>query len=133
NGELLATVVQNGRGEMPKINLTNEQVSDVAAFIHSFVVAGYDASRMTPPSILAGESKAGEAAFRARCASCHSASGDLKGLASRISDPKTLQNTFLMPGSGRGASAVRVPPTTVAVTTPSGLKAEGRLVRIDDF
>src|SRR5580698_1842833 len=42
NGEAIAVVVQNGRGEMPRLNLTNEQVSDVAAFIHSFRVAGYD-------------------------------------------------------------------------------------------
>ena len=28
NGELIAQVVQNGRGEMPRINLTNQQVSN---------------------------------------------------------------------------------------------------------
>src|SRR5437868_2262795 len=42
NGELIAPVVQNGRGEMPKINLTTAQVSEVAAYIHSFKVGGYD-------------------------------------------------------------------------------------------
>src|SRR5437764_3405004 len=40
-GELIATVVQNGRGEMPKLNLTTAQVSDVAALLHSFKVGGY--------------------------------------------------------------------------------------------
>src|SRR5580692_3187587 len=49
NGELIAPVVQNGRGEMPKLELTAAQVSDVAAFIHSYRVGGYDVSRMTPP------------------------------------------------------------------------------------
>ncbi len=136
-GELIAPVVQNGRGEMPKLNLTGAQISDVAAFIHSFKVGGYDISRMTPPSILVGDAKAGEEVFKTKCASCHSATGDLKGIASKFSDPKTLQNTFLMPGGGRGGrgggSPSNVRPTTVTVTTPSGEKAEGRLVRIDDF
>src|ERR1039457_3421675 len=79
-GELVATVVQNGKGEMPKLNLNNEQVSDVAAYIHSFRVGGYDISRMAPPSILVGDATAGEATFKAKCASCHSATGALKGI-----------------------------------------------------
>jgi cytochrome c oxidase cbb3-type subunit III len=133
-GELILPVVQNGRGEMPKINLTREQVSDIAAFVHSFQVGGYDISRMVPASILVGDARAGEAVFRTKCGSCHSPAGDLKGIASRITDPKRLQNTFLMPvRGGRGPSAINVPPTTVSVTDGSGRKTEGELVRIDDF
>lgn len=130
NGESIAKVVQNGRGEMPKLNLTTEQVSDIAAFIHNFRVGGYDVSRMTPPSVLVGDAAAGEKAFQAKCASCHSATGDLKGIASRISNPKQLQNNFLMPGGGRGMGGQ---PTTVSVTMKDGTKLEGRLIRIDDF
>jgi mono/diheme cytochrome c family protein len=136
-GELIATVVQNGRGEMPKINLTMDQIADVAAYIHSFRVGGYDISRMIPPSILVGNAAAGEAYFNKTCASCHSATGDLKGIASRFADPKQLQNYFLMPGGGRGGrgggGGGTGKPTTVTVTLPSGQKTEGRLVRIDDF
>lgn len=126
NGELIFDVVQNGRGEMPKFKLSREQVADISAFIHGFKVGGYDISRMMPPSILAGTATAGETAFAKRCASCHSASGDLKGIAAKIPDPKTLQNTFLMP---RRAAH----PAMVSVTLASGGKVEGRLVRIDDF
>jgi cytochrome c oxidase cbb3-type subunit 3 len=132
NGEAIAVVVQNGRGEMPRLDLTNAQVSDIAAYIHSFRVGGYDISRMTPPSILVGDAAAGEKAFHAKCASCHSATGDLKGLASRFTDPKQLQNNFLLPGGGRGGGR-GAPVTTVTVTMPGGAKMEGRLVRIDDF
>ncbi|MDQ6735186.1 MAG: cytochrome C, partial [Nitrospirota bacterium] len=75
--------------------------------------------------------------FNAKCASCHSVSGDLKGIGAKIPDPKTLQNTFLMPGGGRpgrgGPSPVKVPPATVTVSLPSGEKVDGRLGRIDDF
>ena len=64
NGESIAMVVQNGQGEMPKLNLNNEQVSDIAAYIHSFRVGGYDVSRMVPPSILVGDASAGEAPLK---------------------------------------------------------------------
>src|ERR1700722_14066563 len=105
NGETIAPVVQNGRPDrgMPKFDLNAAQVSDVAAFIHSFRVAGYDASRDRPPSIVVGNATAGEAYFKATCAGCHSASGDLKGIAGKIADPRALQQAWLMPaGGGRG-------------------------------
>jgi cytochrome c oxidase cbb3-type subunit III len=140
SGELITPVVQNGRPDrgMPKLDLSTAQVSDIAAFLHSFRVGGYDASRNRPPSILVGDAKAGESYFASKCASCHSATGDLKGFAAKFSDPKTLQQTWLSPGGGgRGfggaAPVTNVPPTTVTVTLASGQKAQGRLVRIDDF
>lgn len=128
NGERIATVVQNGRGEMPRINLTNAQISDIAAFIHNFRVGGYDVSRMKPPSIVVGDAASGQKAFQAKCAGCHSVTGDLKGIASKFSNPKLLQNGFLMPGGGWGG-----PPATVDVIMPNGQKLTGRLDRIDDF
>jgi cytochrome c oxidase cbb3-type subunit 3 len=134
-GERIGAVVRNGRPDqgMPKFNMTGEQVQDLAAFIHSFPVNNRDPARFPPPSILVGDAKAGEAYFQSRCASCHSLTGDLKGIASKIPDPKTLQNTFVMPG-GRGPGAgATAPPVTVTIAVPGGAKAEGRLVRIDDF
>jgi cytochrome c oxidase cbb3-type subunit 3 len=136
HGELMAPVVRSGRTGMPKFTMTDEQIADIAAFVHTFRAAGYDESRMKPPSIVVGDAKAGEALFQSKCASCHSASGDLRGLASRIPDPRLLQQTWLMPGTGGGRGAapvVRVPPTTVVVTLPSGERVEGTLDRIDDF
>ncbi|MDQ6678846.1 MAG: cytochrome c [Acidobacteriota bacterium] len=141
NGEGITAIVQNGRPDqgMPKFPLSAAQISDIAAYIHNFKVGGYDVSRMTPLSILVGDAKAGEVYFNAQCASCHSATGDLKGIASKITDPKALQNFYLMPGGGGrgprggGASPYTLSPTTVTVSLPSGEKAEGRLGRIDDF
>jgi cytochrome c oxidase cbb3-type subunit 3 len=137
-GELIAPVVKNGRVDrgMPKFALTDDQVADLAAFIHSFRAAGYDESRQRPPNIVVGDAKAGEAFFNARCASCHSTSGDLRGIATKIADPRLLQQSWIMPGSGggRGGRApVPVPPATVAVTLPSGAKVEGALDHVDDF
>jgi hypothetical protein len=88
---------------------------------------------MVPPSILTGEAAAGEAVFKMKCASCHSVSGDLKGLGAKVTDPKMLQNVFIMPSSGGSRSPIKVTPTTVTVTLNSGAKIQGRLLRIDDF
>ena len=135
-GELIAPVLQNGRPEMgmPKFDLTPAQVADIASFLHTFKAAGRDPARNAPPNVLVGDAKAGQAYFSAKCSSCHSVTGNLKGLGSKIADPKTLQQTWLMPGAGRGAAAVtNVPPKTVTVTVAPAQKFEGRLDRIDDF
>ena len=103
-GELIALVVQNGRVDlgMPRFSLSGEQVADVAAFIHSFRVAGYDNSRMKPPTIVVGNRAAGEAYFKTKCASCHSVTGDLKGIGKKFpDDPRALQQMFVMPGGGQ--------------------------------
>src|SRR5262245_829563 len=136
-GELIGEVVRNGRPgtAMLPVALSPAQISDVADYIHSFRVGGYDVSRNLPATIVVGNAQAGQKAFQTRCAACHSATGDLKGLATRIADVQQLQNMWLMPstGGGRGAAASNVRPTTVTVTLASGQRVEGRLVRIDDF
>jgi cytochrome c oxidase cbb3-type subunit III len=140
-GEAIQPVVQNGRPDrgMPKFDLSAATIADIAAYIHSFAVGGYDISRQKPPSILVGDAQAGKAYFNTKCAPCHSATGDLKGFGARFDDPKTLQQTFLAPGgTGRNppqrtGSPIKVKPTTVTVTLPSGETKEGRLVRVDDF
>jgi cytochrome c oxidase cbb3-type subunit III len=134
-GELIGPVIQNGRVDqgMPKFPMSDAQVADIAAFLHSFRVAGYDSSRMTPPTIVVGDRAAGEAYFKTKCASCHSVTGDLKGIGTKFAtDPRSLQQTFVMPGAG-GRGNTSVPPTMVTVTLASGQKVEGRLVRVDDF
>lgn len=148
-GELMGPVITQGRIDkgMPKFELTPAQIKDVAAFIHSFRVGGYDVSRMVPPSIVVGDAKRGAAYFSKTCGTCHSVSGDLKGIGARYSDAKALQQTWLMPGSARGgfgggggptpapapSGAPPQPRMTVTVTQFNGVKVEGRLERIDDF
>jgi mono/diheme cytochrome c family protein len=138
HGELLAPVVQNGRPDrgMPKFALSREQVADVAAFLHTFRAAGYDEPRHRPPNIVAGDAAAGERFFQEHCASCHSVTGDLRGLHARIEDPRALQQTWLMPGSGAGRGEpppVTVAPAGVVVTLASGETIQGVLEHLDDF
>jgi len=149
NGELLAEFLRNTgstghsgiREGVLKFQFTDEQAADIAAFIHDFRLSSRDPGRMRPATIVVGDAKAGEQYFNAKCGSCHSATGDLKGVASRFTDPQTLQQTWLMPVvygfRGPNAAAVvpnpRIPPVTVTVTLANGQKVEGNLGRIDDF
>ena len=137
-GEGILAVVQNGRteGGMPKFSFTGAQVAEIAEFLHSIPVGGRDAARQTPINVVVGNADAGKVFFETKCKVCHSVTGDLKGIASKAADPKTLQQTWMMPNAGRGgrgAAPVNVRPTTVTVTLASGQKVEGRLGRIDDF
>jgi mono/diheme cytochrome c family protein len=136
NGELIGPVLEQGRGTMPKFAFKPDQVADLAVFLHSFRVAGYDVSRQKPETILVGNAKAGQAYFAEACSSCHSASGDLAGIATRIAEPRVLQQSWLMPGSmtGRGAPVPsKARPPTVTVTEPGRPPVTGSLGRLDDF
>jgi cytochrome c oxidase cbb3-type subunit III len=152
-GEQIVPVVKEGRQRpgmppMPPIPLPEEDVKAIAAYIHS--VAATMAGQGGPPpgplvelNIVVGDPAAGQKYFAANCASCHSPSGDLQGLASRYSSPMQLQNTWIggnPQGGGRGGrgadtgAPARVPkPVTAVVTTADGQRYEGRLDRIDDF
>jgi cytochrome c oxidase cbb3-type subunit 3 len=158
NGELIIPVLKEGRNSpgappMPPIPLSDADAKAIATYIHSVMARspGQGGPPPGPPvvlNIVVGDAAAGQRYFAANCASCHSATGDLQGLATRYPDPMLLQNTWVSgraaPGGrgGRGgfgapadtAGPARTPkPTTVVVTTASGERVEGRLDRIDDF
>jgi cytochrome c oxidase cbb3-type subunit 3 len=81
------------------------------------------------PSVLVGNAAEGKAYFAVKCAGCHSPSGDLQGLASRIADPRNLQTAWVEGGRNRS----HAPPVMATVTLPSGENVEGQLLQIDDF
>lgn len=141
-GEVLGPFLQSSTSTEHKFRFTTTEGVDLAAFIHSFRISSRDPGRMRPPTVVVGDAKAGQVYFQAKCAACHSVTGDLKGIASRLSDPRSLQQTWLMPllqgaraGGGMviGSAGSNVPPLTVTVTLPNGQKVEGNLGRIDDF
>ena len=148
NGELIMPIIQGSRKDagMPAIDMPLADAAAVAAYVRSVMETigrqGFPPSiGKEAPSVLVGNAAEGQAYFAVKCASCHSATGDLKGIATRISDPKTLQNTWVAGGGrggrGGGRGGAQAEPSartvTAVVSLPSGERAEGRLVRIDDF
>jgi cytochrome c oxidase cbb3-type subunit III len=132
-GERLAPVIREGRGSMPRFQLTDAQIADIAEFLHSFPVS----SRSGPSTIniVVGDAKKGEAYVAVTCARCHTTAA-LKTFATKLADPKMLQQMWLMPGNpgGRGAvTPIPPPPITVTVTLASGQTFTGELSRVDDF
>jgi cytochrome c oxidase cbb3-type subunit III len=159
HGELIMPVVKNGRQNpgmpvMPPLPLPDDDIKAVAEYIHS-VAATMRGQGSPPPgsetvlNIVVGDAAAGQAYFTSKCGSCHSATGDLKGIATRVSDPLQLQNYWITGGGGfgrgggggrgRGGSGpvAEAAPNTrqvmVTVTPQGGATVEGRLDRIDDF
>lgn len=150
-GELILPIVRGSRADkgMPPIQMPDDDVKAVAEYIHSVAALsprqGMPPPGATPPvlDVLVGDASAGRAYFAGRCSTCHSAAGDLQGIATRVPDAKALQNLWVSGGSagergGRGAGgrgeATRGPRAiTVTVTLPTGEKTEGRLLRLDDF
>ena len=146
DGELILPIVRGSRQTqgMDPINISDDDVKAVAEYIHS--VAATIRNQGMPPTtgvavtnIVVGDAAAGQAFFAARCSACHSVTGDLQGIATRVPDAKALQNLWVSGGSGRGggrgggggASDRRAAMATI--TLPTGEKVEGRLVRTDDF
>jgi cytochrome c oxidase cbb3-type subunit III len=138
-GELILPIVHGSRAErgMPPLPLSETDVQAIAEYIHSVVATargqGAPPESDAPlPNALVGNAAAGEAYFKAKCSTCHSPAGDLKGIGTKLLEAKMLQNYWVMGGGGgRGAGAGK--PVTVTVTPASGEKVEGTLVRIDDF
>jgi mono/diheme cytochrome c family protein len=117
--------------------LTQAEVADLSHFIHERV---YDTLRgspiFQPQQLVTGNAKAGEAWFNGagKCSTCHSATGDLKGIGGRY-DAATLQGRFLFPrgGGGRGGRGGGGKQLTLTITPPNGPAVTGVPVVFDDF
>jgi cytochrome c oxidase cbb3-type subunit III len=141
NGKSIGHVILKGRPDkgMPKFAMTEQQISDIANFLHNSIAAASDRDTYKILDIVTGDPKAGEAYFNGagKCNSCHSVTGDLKGIGSKYK-PVTLQDRLLMPQdrsseSNSSPSAHSKATVTVTVTFPSGESFSGDLVGIDDF
>jgi cytochrome c oxidase cbb3-type subunit 3 len=138
NGEVITPIVQNGipaRG-MPKFTLSAAEISDIAAWLHAQPLS--DRGAPSTLDILVGNARDGAAYFSGagRCTQCHSTRGDLAGIGAKY-DAKTIQN-LVVSGGGMGvgrrsATPPKVPPTTVAVTLPSGEVVQGELDHLSAF
>ena len=141
-GILIAPVIRNGRPDlgMPKSTLPDSSVADIVAWLHVQTWSAGHRSNYEFKDVLTGDAMQGEAYFKQHCASCHSATGDLKGIGARY-DAFSLQARWLQPRGGRGGRGggrSRAPEgnraaTTVTVTPADGKALTGSLVQVDDF
>jgi cytochrome c oxidase cbb3-type subunit 3 len=122
----------------PAVQLTQAQIEDLSHTIHQEVYNTLRAA-LEIQNVLTGDAKAGAAYFNGegKCSTCHSATGDLAHIASRI-DAAGLQQRFLFPGGRGGGRGGRgggggATPVGVTVTPASGAPVTGTLVHIDDF
>jgi cytochrome c oxidase cbb3-type subunit 3 len=153
HGELILPIVRGARAErgMPPLpQLTDDDVTAVAEYIHSIVATSRNQgappeSDTPPPNALVGDAKAGEAFFVAKCSSCHSPTGDLAGIGSRIDEAKALQNAWVVggggggrggrggSGGGQGTGPSDRRTVTATVTLANGEKVSGQVLRLDNF
>lgn len=135
-GDQIGEVIRRGRpdkGMPPLANMTDEQVADIAAFLHERAKEGLESAgipRGYPVErLLTGNADAGKAFFNGAggCKNCHSPTGDLAGVAGKYS-PVELEARMLYPGHRKSG-----PRSTAIVTLPSGEQIKGELVHADDF
>ena len=142
-GRQIGAFLRTGRPDkgMPKFDLTDAQVSDLAAFLHAAIYENSNRRLYKILDILVGDAKRGEAYFAANCGSCHKADGDMKGIGAKY-DPVGLQQRMLMPRGGRRGpgpggrpNPPYMEPTAIkaAVTLASGETVRGALLGVTDF
>ncbi len=130
-GEKIAAVIHEGRPEnkMPAFNFSPQEIRSIIAFIHAREAAAkaHPGGRrgVSVEDLQTGNAAAGKQYFEGAggCSKCHSASGDLAGIARRYQGLQ-LEERMLYP---KGAKS------TVTVTLPSGEKVSGTLAYRDEF
>ncbi|HXF25713.1 MAG TPA: c-type cytochrome [Bryobacteraceae bacterium] len=129
HGDKIGNVVRNGLpGGMPKFDFSQEQIVELAAFIHTEAAkANSDEAQRRKiglSDLLTGNVADGKQYFDSKCAGCHSPTGDLAGIARKYKNPIQLETRMLYPW---GAQA------KVTVTLPSGQTVAGQLIHANEF
>lgn len=130
-GDKIGLVVRNGRPEkgMPRFDYSDQQIASLMAFIHT---QQNNAPRkkggrkgVDVADLQTGNAEAGKQYFDGAggCATCHSPTGDLAGLASRFKGLE-LEEQMLYPKHAK---------SKVTVTLGSGQAITGTLDYLDEF
>jgi cbb3-type cytochrome c oxidase subunit III len=130
-GEKITEVVREGRPDkkMPAFNFSSQELLGLVAFIRAreAAAAAHPGGRrgVAVADLQTGNIEAGRQYFDGAggCAKCHSATGDLAGIASRFEGLKLEQRMLYPEGAQR----------TVDVTLASGQKISGKLAYLDEF
>jgi mono/diheme cytochrome c family protein len=131
NGDGIGEVVRSGRPakKMPAFNFSNPEIEGLAAFIHVQEEAARirkgNRRGVAVADLQTGDAAAGKQYFDGpgTCSHCHSASGDLAGVAGRFQG-LALERRMLYPEGAK---------SKVTVTLRSGQKVPGTLAYLDEF
>jgi cytochrome c oxidase cbb3-type subunit 3 len=128
-GNQIGPVVRNGRGTMPRFTVTDQELSALAAFIHTQknIADSQTGGRkgVDAKDFATGDSDKGKQYFEGtgKCNTCHSPAGDLAGVATRNPGLRLFQR-LMYP---RGAKV------KLAVTLASGETVTGTRAYQDEF
>jgi cytochrome c oxidase cbb3-type subunit 3 len=131
DGEKIGAVVRNGRVDkgMPRFNLSYQEIAGLTAFIHTqqnnALTRKGGRKGVDVADLQTGNAEAGKQYFddAGGCASCHSPTGDLAGIASRYKGLE-LEEQMLYPRQAK---------SKVVVTLASGETITGTLAYLDEF
>jgi cytochrome c oxidase cbb3-type subunit 3 len=128
NGERFKPVLRNGIPGTAMVAfpaLKDQDIVDIAAYLHARANAGRGGPRLPETALLVGDAKAGQAYFNGagKCNTCHSATGDLAHVGTRYS-PAALTSVILSPDPK---------PIPAKVVLRSGETVSGNLDHEDEF
>jgi len=135
-GNRIGALLRAGRAEagMPAFpTLTESDLAAIAAFIHDQKTKAETATggrrSVEVADLQTGNARAGRRYFESTCKGCHSATGDLTGVASRV-EGLALVRRMLYPSGQSGATARR---PTARITTRDGEEITGEVSYRDEF
>jgi cytochrome c oxidase cbb3-type subunit III len=132
DGDKIGEVVRNGRPDkgMPRFDRSDQQIASLVAFIHTqqnrALARGVGGRKgVDAADLQTGNAAAGKQYFEGAggCATCHSPTGDLAGIASRYQGLQ-LEEQMLYPEHAK---------SRVTVTPASGQAITGTLAYLDEF
>lgn len=129
HGSTVGEFLKGGRPEkgMPAFaTLSDEQRHDIAEFLHQQIEEVANRGTFQVKNIVLGDPRKGARYVSDHCLSCHSLTGDLKGLSAKWR-PVELQRNWIMPPRTDDHRAI-----TATVRSPQG-SSQGRVQQIDDF
>jgi cytochrome c oxidase cbb3-type subunit III len=131
HGEHVVAFLKIGRPDkgMPSFaGLPDNQLKDIAEFLHLQVEEVANRGTYQVLNILVGDPAKGQAYVAAKCMSCHTA-GEFAHIASKFRSPDQLQRGWIWPTRPADNSLA----ITATVKTADGATVTGRVTQVSDF